>query len=109
MLSVFAALMMFAAAPTAAPAAPVAKAPSPSLGAAFVAGGFGFPLQSRPALAPLQGLPTGSDAAPQCRSACVKAWAICGDDGNCGDQWRQCVAGCAQAVRLKSTIFIRVY
>jgi hypothetical protein len=97
MSPVFAALTLFAAATASAPAAPVAtvpKGPPPSLSGAFANGGFGFPLQSRPAFGQLQGLPSASDAAPQCRSACVKNRAVCGDDAECGEQWRQCVIAC---------------
>lgn len=98
---VFAALVLFAAAATAAPPAPVQvklKPAPPTLTSTLGAAGFGAPLRPLQGFTPLQGLPATGDTAPQCRAVCVKSRAICGDDAECGEQWRQCVVGCqAQA------------
>jgi hypothetical protein len=102
MQPLFAALILFAAAtvtPAPAPIAPMPKSPPPAFGSALSAGGFGAPLQSRPGFGQLQGLPNASDPTPQCRATCVKNRAICGDDAECGDQWRQCVTACATQAR----------
>ena len=112
---IFAALVLFAAAaaapPPPAPApvqtvpAPVVrvvpKAAPPSLGGTLGAGGFGAPLRpfQQSLSTPLQGLPSSTDASPQCRAACTKSRAICGDEQECSDQWRQCLTACASPSR----------
>ena len=97
MRSLFAALFMLAAAPSVVAVTP-RPAPIP-LGSVLGVAGFGAPLRPIQGFTPLQGLSPAGDPAPQCRNVCVQNRAVCGDDAECGEQWRQCVFGCRRAAR----------
>ena len=86
----------------AAAAAPVLVTPRPApppMSAVLGSAGFGAPLRPLQGFTPLPGLSPAGDPAPQCRAGCTRARAICGDDSECSDQWRQCVSDCSRQPR----------
>jgi hypothetical protein len=96
MRAFFAAVVLAAVALPSAAQAPAPAPKPPPLSGAMAQGGF-TPIRPLQGLQPMQGLNPVGDAGPQCRAGCTKDRAVCGDDQDCSDRWRTCVAACAAA------------